>query len=244
MRMAYAQLSEWTIQMFGRWGSATVLRYIREALLGRDGGNIAEIVEGVLPGNATIEMIKDYVNQIISAHAGVKEGLDIRDAAMFEDATLTHLEKQLLPAITKDKAELDTTEVMNVIFEKIAALEKQLIHKPVDGKLRWVMGVRGKKHIIWSGNVSHCARDWRPDKIRVCEALPKERAGWCGCCYRRASSVSGVGEGTSESAAKKRQLAQGNLETPTPRRDVQSASHCHWFYEKINIQPPSQHVYI
>ena len=189
-----------------------MLRYIREALLGREGGTIAEIVEGVLPGNATIETIKDYVNQIVSAHASVKEGLGVKDAAMFEDATLTHLEKQLLPAVTKDKTEFDTTEVMNAIFEKIAALEKQLIHKPVDGKLRWVMGVRGKKHIIWSGNVSHCARDWRPDKIKICEGLPTSRAGWCGCCYRRASSVSGVDTGTSESAAKKRRLARGEPE--------------------------------
>ena len=90
MRMAYAQLSEWTIQMFGRWGSATVLRYVREALLGKEGGSIAEIVEGVPPNNATIDMIKDYVNQIVSAHASIKEGLGVKDAAMFEDAALTH----------------------------------------------------------------------------------------------------------------------------------------------------------
>ena len=37
VRMALAGVSEWTIQVFCRWGSDTVLKYVREALLGTRG---------------------------------------------------------------------------------------------------------------------------------------------------------------------------------------------------------------
>ena len=46
-RMALAGHHVWVIQLFGRWGSAAMLRYVREALLGVKGGNLAEITEGV-----------------------------------------------------------------------------------------------------------------------------------------------------------------------------------------------------
>ena len=40
-RMALAGHSEGVIQIFGRWGSSVVLRYVREALLGSRGGRVA-----------------------------------------------------------------------------------------------------------------------------------------------------------------------------------------------------------
>ena len=40
-RMALAGHSEGVIQIFGRWGSSVVLRYVREALLGSCGGRVA-----------------------------------------------------------------------------------------------------------------------------------------------------------------------------------------------------------
>ena len=44
-RMAFAGHSEWVIQMFGRWNSEAVLKYVRAALLGSKGGNLAQTTE-------------------------------------------------------------------------------------------------------------------------------------------------------------------------------------------------------
>ena len=43
--MALAGHSEWVIQVFGRWASSTVLRYVRTAILGAQGGQIAQTTE-------------------------------------------------------------------------------------------------------------------------------------------------------------------------------------------------------
>ena len=65
MRMAFAHHTEWTIQVFGRWGSDAVLRYVREALLGKEGGTIARTTEGFPPHMGSIEEIKAYVREIV-----------------------------------------------------------------------------------------------------------------------------------------------------------------------------------
>ena len=47
MRMAIAGIPLQKIKVFGRWGSAAVERYVRDAILGRLGGGIAKATEGV-----------------------------------------------------------------------------------------------------------------------------------------------------------------------------------------------------
>jgi hypothetical protein len=47
-RMAAAGISEWRIQVFGRWGSDAVLRYIREAAIDVASHNLSGEVEGAL----------------------------------------------------------------------------------------------------------------------------------------------------------------------------------------------------
>jgi len=44
-RLAISGVSEWRIQVFGRWGSSAVLRYIREAVLSGAGETLARDVE-------------------------------------------------------------------------------------------------------------------------------------------------------------------------------------------------------
>ena len=48
MRMAYAGHSLHTIKVFGRWGSSAVERYVREAVLGKKGGNLSKVTEGII----------------------------------------------------------------------------------------------------------------------------------------------------------------------------------------------------
>ena len=56
-RMALADLSEWRIQVFGRWGSSAVLKYIRETFIDAEATNIAAEVEAAarVPVRAIVE---------------------------------------------------------------------------------------------------------------------------------------------------------------------------------------------
>ena len=52
MRMAIAGVPLVKIKVFGRWGSAAVERYVRDAILGRLGGGISKVTEGVAKAKA------------------------------------------------------------------------------------------------------------------------------------------------------------------------------------------------
>jgi hypothetical protein len=47
--MARAGISEWRIQVFGRWGSSAVLGYLRESLISATSGALAQEVVNARP---------------------------------------------------------------------------------------------------------------------------------------------------------------------------------------------------
>ena len=53
MRMAIAGHRVWTIQVFGRWGSSAILGYVREAILGQQGGDLARVTEAARQATLT-----------------------------------------------------------------------------------------------------------------------------------------------------------------------------------------------
>ena len=191
MRMAYAGLSEWTIQMFGRWGSATVLRYVREALLGRQGGTIAQATEGLLPKNASLAEVRSFVKSILEGeHCAVGK----EDCEVIEGTVLAQLEKQLLPDITKQIVELNVQKATEVIYAKIATLEKLLYHKKTSNELMYAkMGTR-RRHLWLGGSKCFCGKPWRVEehsssaRVACPETLAKKRLSkkasrdWCKEC--------------------------------------------------------------
>ena len=63
MRMAYAGHPVWTIQVFGRWGSPAILEYVRDAILGQQGGHIAQVTERSLTSKSIdVDMISEYAS--------------------------------------------------------------------------------------------------------------------------------------------------------------------------------------
>ena len=59
MRMAFAGHTLHKIKIFGRWGSDAVERYVREAILGKKGGNIAKVTEGLAKAKAKAKVKGD-----------------------------------------------------------------------------------------------------------------------------------------------------------------------------------------
>ena len=68
--MASAGHTAWVIRLFGRWGSDTVLRHVREALLGRKAGGSLFCSRKKTPGGPTLDDVH--------AHLGIARGV-IRD---------------------------------------------------------------------------------------------------------------------------------------------------------------------
>ena len=186
MRMAYALHSEWTIQLFGRWGSSTVLRYVREALLGKEGGHIAQITEGRLPDHATISLIRQYVREVLGEGCPVSEPMVESDKKVFMHAAVLGVDEDLLEKATTGAEEPKGKEVMDVVFEKIAKLSGLLKDRQAD-TAKFVscskLGLRGSRHMVWSGNVTMCGRSWEPEQMKpIGPPLHGTKYGWCKAC--------------------------------------------------------------
>ena len=196
MRMAYAHLSEWTIQMFGRWGSTTVLRYVREALLGRAGGHIAQVTEGYLPLNASIDEIKAYVREIVDGRKN--QAVTAEDTSVIEGTVLAKLEESVLPDAVKRMSDPTSEDVSDVIFKQIAELDALFIKGKADARLEYVtIGGRGKRrHLLWDGKVV-CNKPGVPSRVKP--SAQSTNFNWCKhCCARVASGKPLVGgESTS-----------------------------------------------
>ena len=169
MRMAYAGHSEWAIQLFGRWGANTVLRYIREALLGKAGGHIAQITEGVLPDNASIDTIRKYVREMVSRY--LKGKIEGKDMPVFEGAAITAVEEKMLQRVTVEKCTPKGEELTRVITERMHEMGELLTEKPTT--LRHVRKHGGIRHTLWAGDVAHCGNSFPEEQVVTCNPPEK-----------------------------------------------------------------------
>ena len=62
-RLAYAGISETRIMTFGRWASQAFRLYVREAVLGANGGDMARVVEGNAASMAVNKVVEQSVMQ-------------------------------------------------------------------------------------------------------------------------------------------------------------------------------------
>jgi hypothetical protein len=63
-RAAAAGISDWRIQVFGRWGSAATLGYLRESLLQYQGVGMAYRIEKSLAGKLDLAEVEDSATQL------------------------------------------------------------------------------------------------------------------------------------------------------------------------------------
>ena len=188
MRMAYARHTEWTIQLFGRWGSNTVLKYVREALLGREGGTIAQVTEGYLP-HSSLEELKAYVNEVVSGYR--HEKVSPEELEIFEGAVVAELEESVLPELTKMEVVANSQEVSERIFEKIVDLDQVLYEAKATLGLRYVSCGTARRHL--AGPEAHClcGRKWTEERnVRKSHNQRRDtKGGWCRICLARLAKM-------------------------------------------------------
>ena len=89
-RMALAGHPIWTIQVFGRWGSKAILGYVREALLGHQGGSLAHITEQAAFNRVSIKALRRLAENSIKIVQRT-EGLSGAARRTMVDMVLEHM---------------------------------------------------------------------------------------------------------------------------------------------------------
>ena len=167
-----------------------VLRYVREALLGREGGNLAKITEGFLPQSADLEGIRAFVIEVVRGLEKAKDDecavvtVTKDDEPVYGNATVAMLEEIVLPELTKVQGEVDLKTVSETIFAKIADMNNLADHKAAkDTYVQMVDARRGTicNHILWAGNILRCGRTYHPTTQESTDRKG-QKPGWCKTC--------------------------------------------------------------
>ena len=184
-----------------------MLRYVREALLGRAGGHIAQVTEGYLPLNASIDEIKAYVREIVEGRKNQAVSAD--DVSVIEGTVLAKLEDTVLQEAVKQAP--SSEDLSDVIFKQIAELDGLFSNGKADARLEYVtIGGRGKRrHLRWDGKVV-CNKPGVPTKPKA--DLQSTKLTWCKHCLARVAKGKPLVGGESVSS---------HCEAPAASSDVQ-----------------------
>ena len=169
MRMAAAGHTAWVIQVFGRWGSAVVLRYVREALLGARGGTIAATTEQA--GRLTLEdLVAGAARRVpggVGPHPPAAEGGAPRSPATA--ALRRHLAREaaemafqsLSPKLSAlESAAIEDRVALAHVAGCVNTLAKDIIVVGGSGTPEHVLGPSGVLHATASPLRTMCGWEW------------------------------------------------------------------------------------
>ena len=181
VRMIFAGHSDVIVQLFGRWGTTTVLKYIREAPLGAKGGTITQVTEGVAPpmGSPINSLLENILKMIHGPNRARANGLS--DLAVEDIAAL------VLPKLKAPTPSLDTTAVQALIDKAVCtvACEVGRLCQELDGVVgaalpRYVAcdnRFDGRVHAPATSLKAYCGYAWRSAKGDLL-AKVTTRTGW------------------------------------------------------------------
>ena len=192
MRMALAGHSEWVIQLFGRWASATVLRYVREALLGEKGGNLAQLTETVRNPSGklgmSMQVIKRNIKKVVKKKAPrnmsekVKPALNRISVDQVANAIMPNVMKAI-QARTGAPKDMDIDEMIEKKVEKV--IKFALAYGVIDHT--FIMSCTGIKHVTLFNETTLCGWKYKADQVRVVQEGPGGAPSkeWCRTCVSR-----------------------------------------------------------
>ena len=175
-RMALAGMQVWTIQMFGRWGSSAILGYVREALLGHNGGTLAMQTERAAVERASVKDIRQQARRAIDKASSGGQITQKAKAAMV-DMLLEHL-ADFQPSSSTDAAE-ETEAMITLKANEIWAYTEMELRV---GRARVLLNKRGRLHIQFNKEVCLCGWTWASQRVEFTRrSLPSsgDAKGWC-----------------------------------------------------------------
>ena len=188
--MALAGHPIWTIQMFGRWGSRAILGYVREALLGYQGGSLAQQTERAAAGRVSVKDVRKLASQAISRAVGTDAVPPSAKKAMTEMLLehLTDLWHFSRPEAV-DEIEAEVALKANEIWAFVE-LELRV------GRAKVIRSQRGKLHVLFNKETCVCGWIWSSQKVETTRRnLPSsgDATGWCPRCHAWAIALAQYG---------------------------------------------------
>ena len=191
MRMAYAGHPLWTIQVFGRWGSTAILGYVRDAILGVQGGDLARHTEEgpklLSTGARTVKnAARRAVDNVETTGPKNPELGKIVVDMVLEQLRAKRASRSETGKVTKIKE--DVQEIAGEIFG-FAETELRL------GRSRVVRSSTGVLHVAFNTETCLCGWQWALHRVEVVkQPLPRagDTAGWCRRCHHWARVLADV----------------------------------------------------
>ena len=177
---AKAGIPEWRVQLFGRWGSTAVRRYLREVHLEAATHSIAQevvsagdfadlklhsanLVVGCTPTHKR-HIIEHVTEEIIGVQPLVADSCSTKEVASSDRLDI------IIRAVQKMKAE-------------IGAVETQTLPFAVRCKLS------GRLHVVSCSSFTQCGWRWGGDVRSHRPATDQAVGAWCKTCARRADRL-------------------------------------------------------
>ena len=161
--MARAGISEWRIQVFGRWGSSAVLGYLRESLISGAAGALAQEVVNARP--AARCTVKDVASLLEAEGAVTREALE-RAVAVGK----------------APRGQEGPEEAVAALRLELAGVKADLAAVAARAVLEAVLcAASGKTHLVANACVAHCGWQWSasPNSFRPYDG---GTAAWCKRC--------------------------------------------------------------
>ena len=184
MRMALAGHSEWMIQVFGRWGSSAVLRYVREAILGVRGGRVAQITEGT--GTSTLPDHQADLKTVI--WDALNEGKGHNGQVSMKKVLMELVAQHIVRNWPSEAGNATDQQALGQKLEsRVRQAAKHVQERTRVAELQKVVAANGKTHWSVSGSTSLCGARVPRQKRRGGE----ESGAWCVRCSKRKAKLDG-----------------------------------------------------
>jgi hypothetical protein len=161
--MARAGISEWRIQVFGRWGSSAVLGYLRDSLISGAAGSLAQ--EVVNARQSTRGSITEMAALLSADGAATKAALE---RALPDGRAVPGQEGQ-------EAALADLRQELAAVRADLAAVSARAVPEAV------LCNASGKAHVVANSRVTHCGWAWSaaPNSFRPYDG---GTVPWCKRC--------------------------------------------------------------
>ena len=151
--MAQAGISEWRIQVFGRWGSAAILGYLRDSLISGAAGALAQ--------------------EVVHAHEGSRRNFCVADLMPLLKADAVSTQSALERVASKCSAQSGVEhqdDAVQSLRAELLAVQAELASVSARTLPEVVACARsGKVHVVANACVTHCGWMWssHPNSYRI-----------------------------------------------------------------------------
>ena len=201
--MALAGVSEWRIQIFGRWGSQASLKYVRDTLIQGRGDSLAADVEQGLKAGSLAQVVAQATPE--QDRALVRQKFFLDSIALDVDAAVGGARQTPEKAEEEEGGALQALKTavearLSEIKKEVKALSVRAMPEAVVNK------ATGVARIVRNSTTACCGWGWGAQAMLCQPAALDQEGQWCRrCCkvadHQQADQPGGVAKTTEDTVA-------------------------------------------